>query len=196
MLHPFYLIVDDPQWISRLAPAGLKLVQLRIKNKSGDALMQSLRQGLTVARNEGITLVINDHWQLAIDLKAEWLHLGQEDLEDADLKALRRAGVRIGISTHTLDELDRALSFEPDYIAIGPVFPARGKQVDYPSLGASGIAKWRQKVTCPLVAIGGIRLEQATELRAAGADSLCVITDVLADVDPAARCRAWINATL
>lgn len=195
MLAPFYLIIDDPAWLSRLQPSGLKLAQLRLKNKQGQELRDTLKAGIDLARANDMTLVINDHWQEAIDLKADWVHVGQEDLETTDLPALRRAGVRIGISTHTQDELERALYCNPDYVAAGPVYTARGKQVDYPSLGLEGVMRWRQQVTCPLVVIGGIRLEQAAELRRAGADTLCVITDVLAHEDPLKRCSDWIRKT-
>ncbi|MFD1696872.1 thiamine phosphate synthase [Roseibium aestuarii] len=195
MLDPFYLIVDHPRWLETLAPAGLKLAQLRVKNMAPDDLRTTLAEGLSVAGRLGITLVINDHWELARDLGAQWVHLGQEDLAETDLPALRRAGLRLGVSTHTPEELDLALAASPDYVAIGPVFPARGKVVDYPPLGEEGIRLWRARVSCPLVAIGGLRLEQAPALRRAGADSLCVITDVLQNPDPQARCAAWIRAT-
>ncbi|WP_417671467.1 thiamine phosphate synthase [Roseibium sp.] len=195
MLERFYQIVDSPDWLTRLCPQGLRLAQLRIKDKSHGDLESLTSRALQIARAHQCTLVINDHWQTAIELGAEWVHLGQEDLDVADVKAIRKAGLKLGISTHTEAELDRAQAHDPDYIALGPIFPARGKQVDYAPQGLDRIAQWKTRISCPLVAIGGIRLEQAAEIYTAGADSICVITDVLADADPEARCRAWLQAS-
>nr|WP_246476088.1 thiamine phosphate synthase [Roseibium litorale] len=180
--------------MDRLCPEGLRFAQLRIKEPDG-TLPQAVARTLEKARAYNCTLVINDHWQAAIDSGADWLHLGQEDLDTADIKAIRKSGLKLGISTHTPEELDRALGFEPDYIALGPIFPPRGKIVDYAPQGISRVSDWKARINVPLVVIGGIRLEHAESLLEAGADSICVITDVLADPDPEARCRAWIAAT-
>lgn len=194
MLDRFYLIIDNLQWLARLCPEGLRFAQLRIKEPDG-SLPQTVEKALAMARAHDCTLVINDHWQAAIDAGADWLHLGQEDLETADLPAIRKAGLRLGISTHTPEELDRALGLDPDYVALGPIFPARGKSVNYAPQGLSRIPEWKARISVPLVTIGGIRLEQAQSIFEAGADSICVITDVLADPDPEARCRAWVAAS-
>ena len=193
VLAPFYQIIESSRWLERLCPQGLRLAQLRIKDKSIGDVQAMTAQALRTARSFGCTLVINDHWQTAIDLGAEWLHLGQEDLDTADLDTIRRAGIKLGISTHTPEELDRALRHDPDYIALGPIFPARGKRVDYAPQGISRISDWRKRISCPLVAIGGIRLEQAPEIYRAGADSICVITDVLQAPSPEERCLDWIR---
>ncbi|WP_289034153.1 thiamine phosphate synthase [uncultured Roseibium sp.] len=194
MLGRFYLIVDSHHWLERLCPQGLRLAQLRIKDKTPSELTDEISRSLAVARAQGCTLVINDHWQTAIDTGAEWLHLGQEDLDTVDIKAVRNAGLKLGLSTHTEEELDRALIYDPDYVALGPIFPARGKQVDYAPQGIARLGSWKARLSCPLIAIGGIRLEHADEIYAAGADSICVITDVLADADPEDRCRKWVEA--
>ncbi|MEJ8476726.1 thiamine phosphate synthase [Roseibium algae] len=195
MLAPFYLIVDDLQWLERLCPQGLRLAQLRIKHKSPSERLEAVSAALVTARAHSCTLVINDHWETAIETGADWLHLGQEDLDTADMVAIKRAGLKLGISTHTEAELDRALTFDPDYVALGPIFPARGKTVDYAPQGIARLTTWRERISCPLIAIGGIRLEHAAEIYAAGAHSICVITDVLNDADPENRCRDWIKAS-
>ncbi|SHM05762.1 thiamine-phosphate diphosphorylase [Roseibium suaedae] len=194
VLDRFYLIIDSPEWLDRLCPEGLRLAQLRIKEPD-ETLPDLVSRTLRTARKYGCTLVINDHWQAAIDAGADWLHLGQEDLDTADIKAIRKAGLKLGLSTHTPEELDRALTFDPDYVALGPIFPARGKVVDYAPQGIARLSSWKARINVPLIAIGGIRIEHAESLFEAGADSICVITDVLADADPEARCRAWIAAS-
>ncbi|ADZ70241.1 thiamine phosphate synthase [Polymorphum gilvum] len=194
MLDRFYLIVDSAEWLVRLLPAGLKLAQLRLKDKTPAEIEAEVRASLTLASTFGCQLVINDHWRTAIDAGAAWIHLGQEDLDGADLAAIRRAGLRLGISTHTEAELDRALGFDPDYVALGPIYEPGGKKVDFAPQGLARIGAWKARIACPLVAIGGLTLERAPAVYAAGADSLCVITDVLAAADPEGRCRAWLEA--
>lgn len=177
----------------RLCPVGLKLAQLRIKGKQPEKTTSLIHDGLKIAAHHGCTLVINDHWQEAIDAKAEWVHLGQEDLDITDIPALKQSGIKIGLSTHTPEELDRALEINPDYIALGPIFKPRGKSVDHAPQGLRQIANWKAHIKCPLIAIGGIRLEQAHKVFEAGADTVCVITDVLEDNVPEERCRAWLD---
>lgn len=193
-LDRFYLIVNSAAWIERLLPIGLRLVQLRVKDLPDSDIEAQISKSLTLCNQAGATLIVNDHWRLALRCGAAWVHLGQEDLDTADIAALKAAGIRIGISTHTPEELGRALALEPDYIALGPVYEARGKTVDYPTQGLEGIRTWRKRVTCPLVAIGGLTLETAPAAFAAGADSVCVITDVLAATNPEARLKAWLAA--
>lgn len=193
-LPPFYLIVDHPDWLERLCPVGLRLAQLRLKDLEAEEIRDHCAAALAIARQHGCLLVINDHWQAAIETGADWVHLGQEDLDTADLSALRRAGIKLGISTHTPEELDRALACDPDYVALGPIFEPRGKTVSHAPQGLARITEWKARISCPLVAIGGIRLEQAAGVYSAGADSICVITDVLNADDPEQRCGDWLSA--
>ncbi len=194
--HRFYPIVDNAQWLERLLPQGVKLVQLRIKNMSEDLLRQELNHALSLAKHYQAALVINDYWELAIELGADWLHLGQEDIADADVKTIRSAGIRLGISTHSDDELENALSYTPDYIALGPVFPTTTKQMPWKPQGAENVALWKQRVgDIPLCAIGGITLERAPAIYAAGADVIAVVSDVTADENPETRTRQWIELT-
>ena len=193
MLPRFYQIIDDPSWLDRLCPQGLAFAQIRIKDKAPDEVASLVEASVQKARKYNCILVVNDHWQTAIRSGAEWVHVGQEDLDTVDLDAIRKAKIRIGISTHTEEELDRALACGPDYVALGPIFSPRGKQVAFDPQGLAPLRLWKSKLKIPLIAIGGIRLEQALDVYAAGADTICVVTDVLDAPSPEQRCSAWIN---
>src|SRR3546814_3312385 len=126
----------------------------------------------------------------------DFVHLGQEDLDGADLAALRRAGVRLGVSTHDDAELERARSLEPDYLALGPVYPTILKKMKWAPQGLEKVSEWKRRVgAVPLVAIGGLTIERAPGVLAAGADILSVVTDITLNADPEARTRAWLAAT-
>ena len=122
-LDRFYPIFDHPDWLERMLPLGVKLVQMRIKDLPVDETRMALRRSKQLCDAAGAIMVVNDFWEMAIDLDCDWIHLGQEDLADADMAAIRRAGLKIGISTHDEAELDRALAEQPDYVALGPVYP-------------------------------------------------------------------------
>ena len=195
-IDPFYLIIDGMHWLDRLLPQGIKLVQLRMKNRPDVELREEIRRAKNLCARHSTTLVINDHWQLAIEEGCDFIHLGQEDLVDADVAAIRRAGCRLGISTHDPAELERALSIKPDYVALGPVFPTTLKQLDWAPQGIARVSEWKKYVgDLPLVAIGGLTLERARAILDAGADSAAVSTDVLGHADPEARSRAWVSTT-
>lgn len=191
-LPRFYPIFDSLAWLERALPLGVRLAQLRMKDRAPDTLREDIRGGLALARRHGATLVINDHWELALDEGAEWLHLGQEDLDTADLPAIRRAGLRLGISTHDRAELDRALALDPDYVALGPVYPTILKQMKWHQQGLERVAEWKRLIgTIPLCAIGGMTVERAPGAFDAGADIVSVVTDITLNPDPEARIRAW-----
>ncbi|MRG90814.1 thiamine phosphate synthase [Polyangium spumosum] len=194
MLDRFYLIVDGARWLDRLLPLGLGLVQLRVKGLDEAARRAEIAASIQKCRASGATLVVNDFWRDAIDLGAAWVHLGQEDLAGADLVAIRRAGVKLGISTHSHEELDAALAADPDYVALGPVYPTTLKVMPWAPQGLDRIGEWKRITKRPLVAIGGITLERAPGVARAGADSIAVISDVLSHPDPEARCKAWLDA--
>lgn len=195
-LDPFYPVVDSAGWVQRLLPLGVKLVQLRIKDAPEARLRAEIGNALAACRTHAAQLVVNDHWQLALDAGADFVHLGQEDLEDADLPALRRRGVRLGISTHDEAELVRALALAPDYIALGPVYPTTLKQMPWAPQGLPRIGEWKAKIgTLPLVAIGGITLERAQGCFDAGADAVALVSDITRHPEPDARTVAWLQDT-
>lgn len=196
ILPRFYPIFDSAAWIARAVPLGVRLVQLRMKDATDAALRAEVQTALDLCRKHGATLVVNDHWQLAIDLGADWLHLGQEDLNTADLGAIRRAGLKLGVSTHDRAELDRALALTPDYIALGPVYPTILKKMKWTEQGLDKLTEWKGLVgDIPLCAIGGMSVARAAGAFAAGADTVAAVTDITLNADPYARITQWLEAT-
>jgi thiamine-phosphate pyrophosphorylase len=195
-LDPFYPVVPDSGWVARLVPVGTRLVQLRIKNKADAELRRQVREAKAVCARHGAQLIVNDYWQMAIDEGCDFVHLGQEDLVDADVAALRRAGIRIGVSTHDHAELEKGLSVDPDYVALGPIWPTQLKQMPWQPQGTERLGEWKRLIGGrALVAIGGLTLERALLCLAAGADSAAVVGDIVNHPDPPAQARAWIAAT-
>lgn len=196
MLDPFYLIVDSAAWVERLAPAGVKLVQLRIKDQPEDFIHREIAAAKATCAAFGVQLVVNDYWRAAIALGCDYIHLGQEDLDTADLPAIRRAGIRVGISTHDDAELDRGLSIAPDYVALGPIYPTILKTMRFGPQGLDKLGLWKRRIgAVPLIGIGGVSLERAPGVLEAGADVAAVVTDITLAGDPEARARAWVAAT-
>ena len=196
MLDRFYPVVPNSDWVARLVPAGTRLVQLRIKDKSQDELRRQVRDARDVCAKHGADLIVNDHWKIAIDEKCNWVHLGQEDLVDADVKAIRRAGLKLGVSTHDHAELENGLAADPDYVALGPIWPTALKKMPWAPQGLDRLREWKKLIgNRPLVAIGGLTLERALLCLKAGADSAAVVGDIVNNADPVAQARAWIAAT-
>ena len=194
-LDPFYPILPDAAWVARIAGQGAKFIQLRVKQAEPAAIKTEIARALAVASAQGCQLVVNDYWREAIDLGADFVHLGQGDLAGADLDTIRSAGIKLGISTHSLAELDAALAAEPDYVALGPIYQTKLKVMPWQPQGLARIGEWRARIACPVVAIGGITLERAPEVLAAGATSAAVVTDIVMNDDPERRTRDWIAAT-
>ncbi|MCR8826591.1 thiamine phosphate synthase [Pseudosulfitobacter koreensis] len=195
-LDRFYPIFDSPEWLERTLPLGVKLVQLRIKDRPEDEVRPMVAQAQALCRHHGAVLVVNDHWRLAIEHGCDWVHLGQEDLDEADLPAIRRAGINVGISTHDHAELDRALSLGPDYVALGPVYPTILKQMKWQQQGLARVTEWKRLIgDLPLVAIGGMSVARAAGAFQAGADIVSAVTDITLNTDPEARVRDWIEVT-
>ena len=189
MLDPFYLIVDSSQWLDRLLPLGVKLVQLRAKDLSAAQARREIAAAKALCAEHKAQLVVNDYWQAALDLGCDYVHLGQEDLE--------RAGVKLGLSTHNEAELSHALRFAPDYVALGPIYPTILKKMPWAPQGLDRITLWKQNIgSVPLVAIGGFNVERAAGAFAAGADSVAVVTDVTLDAAPEQRVRQWLAQTM
>ncbi|TIM32559.1 MAG: thiamine phosphate synthase [Mesorhizobium sp.] len=195
-LDPFYLIVDSAAWIERLAPLGVRLMQLRVKNLAEAALRAEIRKAKALCARYKCQLIINDFWRLAIEEDCDFIHLGQEDLQAADLTRIRAAGLRLGLSTHDHLELETALAARPDYIALGPVYPTILKQMKWAPQGLERLGEWKRRIApTPLVAIGGLNPDRLEGVFDAGADSAAVVTDITLDADPEARTRDWIEKT-
>ncbi len=190
----FYPVVGDLAWVERLTKLGVGTVQLRAKDLDDGQALQIVSDALAITRGTPTKLVVNDYWRAAIVAGAEHLHLGQEDLADADLAEVRKAKLTLGISTHDDDELAVALKAKPDYVALGPIFFTTLKSMRFAPQGVPKITEWKKRVgNIPLVAIGGIKFEHAAEIFAAGADSIAVVSDVTQHADPDARVRQWLG---
>ncbi|MFL5179960.1 MAG: thiamine phosphate synthase [Microvirga sp.] len=189
----FYPIVDSLAWIERLTQLGVRTVQLRAKDLSHDDALRLVREALAVTAGASTALVVNDYWQVAIEAGARHVHLGQEDLAEADMGAIRRAGLTLGLSTHDDAELETALRQKPDYVALGPIYPTTLKAMRFAPQGLERIGEWKRRIgKIPLVAIGGITLERAPGVFAAGADAIAVVSDVTQNPDPDGRVRDWL----
>ncbi|MEM8571843.1 MAG: thiamine phosphate synthase [Pseudomonadota bacterium] len=192
----FYPIFDSAAWFTRALPLGVRFAQIRIKSQPEEQTRVEIREALELCAEFDAMLVVNDHWEIAIEEGASFVHLGQEDLDDADVGAIRNAGLKLGVSTHDETELERALTLAPDYIALGPVYPTRLKKMRWYEQGLARVQEWKEAIDpIPLCAIGGLSVERAPGVIAAGADILSVVTDITLNADPEARIRAWIAAT-
>ena len=190
----FYPVVDSVAWVARLAALGVGTIQLRAKDLNDSQALQLISDALAAIKGTPTELVVNDYWRAAIVAGARHLHLGQEDLAEADVGAIREAGLTLGLSTHDDAELDTALRAEPDYIALGPIFPTTLKSMRFAPQGIPKITEWKKRIgNIPLVAIGGIKFEQAAAIFAAGADSIAVVSDITQNADPDARVRQWLG---
>lgn len=193
-LDAFYPIVPDAAWVARIVPLGVKTLQLRVKDAAMAEVRRQISESLAIARRHACQLIVNDYWQEAIDAGADYIHLGQEDLAAADLAAIRSAGLRLGISTHSEEELETALAAGPDYVALGPIFETKLKAMQWAPQGLARVGAWKRRIgSLPLVAIGGITPERAIDVVAAGADSVAVITDFMTAQDPEKRIGIWVD---
>lgn len=187
----FYTIINDIAWLKKLLTWQVSSFQLRIKSVQDKT--QCYKKAIELTKNKDCQLFINDDWQSAIDLKAYGVHLGQEDLMNADLSAIREAGLRLGISTHSLSELAVAKAVQPSYIALGPIFQTTTKPMTFAPQGYEGLSLWRKLVDTELVAIGGITLQNVNSILAHGADSTAVVGAVLRASDPKAICQQFLT---
>ncbi len=195
MLDRFYPIFDDVSWLERMLPLGVKLAQLRVKN-APETIEKQVSHAKKLCQSAGAVLIVNDYWQVAIDQGCDWVHLGQEDLDTADVPAIRKAGLKLGISTHDDDELDRALALDPDYVALGPIYPTILKKMKWHQQGVEKLTAWKARIgAIPLVAIGGMSVERAKGAFDAGADIVSVVTDITLNEDPENRVREWLEVT-
>jgi len=192
-LDVFYPIVPDCDWLRRIVPLGVRTVQLRAKDMSEEELRRQIGEALEICAAHNCQLIVNDFWQLAIAAGADFIHLGQEDLADADIEAIKGAGLKLGVSTHSHEELDVALSVNPDYIALGPVYETLLKKMPWKPQGLERVSDWKQKTgDLPLVGIAGITIDRADGVLAAGAQSVAVITDFFVHAEPERRIEQWL----
>lgn len=193
-LDVFYPIVPDFAWLARLVPLGVRTIQLRLKDAPPERVRREIAASMELCAEHGCQLIVNDYWRESIELGADYVHLGQEDLAEADLGAIEAKGLRLGISTHSDEELRTALAAEPTYVALGPIFETKLKVMRWGPQGLDRVGEWKAKIgRVPLVAIGGITPERADAVLAAGADSVAVITDFFTHPDPALRVRQWLR---
>ena len=195
-LDPFYPIFDSADWLERMLPLGVKLVQLRVKDRPETEVAREIARAKTLCAAADCVLVVNDYWKIAIAEGCDFIHLGQEDLDEADLGAIRKAGLKLGISSHDEPELERALAAKPDYVALGPVYPTILKRMRFGPQGLERLGEWKRRIAdLPLVGIGGISLERAPGVFEAGADIVAAVTDITLNADPEGRLKAWVAAT-
>jgi hydroxymethylpyrimidine kinase/phosphomethylpyrimidine kinase/thiamine-phosphate diphosphorylase len=192
-----YAIVDSSDWVARVLADGVKLVQLRIKDAPPDALVREIRGAIAIARAAGATLIVNDHWELALELRADGVHLGQDDLEHADIDALHHAGLLLGISTHSYWEVCRARALRPSYVACGPIHATAIKQMPWIPQGDANLAYWCALLSdTPVVAIGGMDAARARDAMRAGAWAVAVVGAITRSDDPHAAIAALRDATV
>jgi len=182
-----YAIVDSSDWVARVVADGVRLVQLRIKDASGDLLAREIHAAVAIARAAGATLFVNDHWELALELGAHGVHLGQDDLDGADIDALHHAGLLLGISTHSYWEVCRARALRPSYIACGPIHATTLKQMPWIPQGEANLAYWCNLLAgTPVVAIGGMDAPRARAEMQAGAWAVAAVGAITRSADPRA----------
>lgn len=180
-----YAIVDSAERVRQVLAAGIRTAQLRIKTPARpeahwyESLRSEIQNSVAIAAAADAELFINDHWQLAAELGARGVHLGQEDLlalGDAGRSALQATGMAIGISSHSLWELCRARTLQPRYIACGPVWPTLTKAMPWRAQGLDNLSWWCRMAQAPVVAIGGILgPDQVFDAARCGADGICIV---------------------
>ncbi|EPC4303077.1 thiamine phosphate synthase [Cronobacter sakazakii] len=174
-----YPVVDSVEWVTRLLDAGVRTLQLRIKDKTEAEAEADVAAAIALGQRYHARLFINDYWRLAIKHQAYGVHLGQEDLQTADPDAIRRAGLRLGVSTHDDMEIDVALAVRPSYIALGHVFPTQTKQMPSAPQGLAQLTAHVKRLgDYPTVAIGGISLERAPAVLETGVGSIAVVSAI------------------
>lgn len=184
-----YPVVDSADWIERLLPLGISTIQLRIKDRPPAHIEAEIQRAVTVSRRHGARLFVNDYWQAAIRCGAYGVHLGQEDLDSADLGAIAAAGLRLGISNHSYYEIARAHGCRPSYMALGPIFPTTTKAMKFADQGVAQLRLWAELLhpVYTLTAIGGINRERTPAVLAAGVGSCAMVSAITGAADVGAE---------
>jgi thiamine-phosphate pyrophosphorylase len=194
-VYGFYPIVDTAERVEWLLDLGVRTVQIRNKTLSGNALRDELGRAVAAGERADAQVVVNDYAEDALAVGARFLHLGQTDLEDVDVDALLEAGIGLGISSHSPGERDRALDLSPSYIALGPLYETTLKRMKFAPQGLERLQHWKMRAQdVPVVGIGGVSLERAPDVLAAGADSIAVVSDLDRDGPDGAEARVagWL----
>ena len=175
-----YAVVDSAEWVEKMVAEAVPTIQLRLKSGTADELETAIVRARDAVRGSTSRLFINDHWALAIKHGVYGVHLGQEDLDTADLSAIAAAGLRLGVSTHSYAEIARAHGVRPSYIAIGPIYPTTTKVMRFEQQGLDRLARWVHllKPGYVLTAIGGISVARAPGVLATGVGSVAVVSAI------------------
>lgn len=188
----FYPIAGTADEVAAVVKAGARFVQLRVKSSDRAYLSSEVRMALKICTSVGATLVVNDHWEIALEEGAEYIHLGQEDMLSADIPYIHKAGVKLGISTHDHTELENARAVNPTYIALGPVWETTLKVMPWAPQGIERVKEWRRLIDpIPLVAIGGITAERGLLCLEAGAAAISAVSDIFRNGDISSRIHYW-----
>lgn len=189
-----YPVVETVEWIERLLEFGVRTIQLRIKDRQEDDVEQQIIDAIALGKRYNARLFINDYWRLAIKHQAYGVHLGQEDLDIADLDAIHAAGLRLGLSTHDDAELDRALAVKPSYIALGHIYPTQTKDMPSSPQGVIELTRHIQRLQgISTVAIGGISIDRVPEVLATGVGSIAVVSAITKADDWKAATRKLLD---
>ena len=192
--HKFYPILDSSNLLSNAVILGVKFVQLRLKNVSIKKIEEEIFLSKKICLQNNAQLIVNDYWEEALKQGCDFVHLGQEDLLDADISYLKKKKIKIGVSTHDEEELDKALSINPEYIALGPIWETKLKKMKWKPQGLSRLKIWKKKIgRTPLVAIGGLNIERAKSALKSGADIVSVVTDITLSEDPKKSIIRWLD---
>jgi len=182
--------------VEELIKGGANFIQLREKRLSPRDFYESAERTIATARQNSVRIIINDRVDIALALKADGVHLGQGDLPPEYARQILGPDAIIGFSTHSAQQAIEALRLPVDYIAIGPIFATRTKENPEPSLGINGLKNIREAIgDFPLVAIGGITVENIGDVFKAGADSAAIISDLVADPAKIARKMRQLSAS-
>ena len=173
-----YPVVDSSAWVEKLLPQGVKCIQLRIKNSPQTRVVAEIKRSVLLANQYAATLFVNDYWQLAIRLGAQGIHLGQEDLQGADIEQIQRSGLYLGVSTHCYYEVATAHALNPSYIACGPIYATTSKEMSFQPQGIQQLQRWRRTLHYPLVAIGGITSARLPEVLKTGVEGIALISAI------------------
>lgn len=187
-----YPIVDSLSWLEKLIGYGVKTLQLRIKNK--ETLDDEIKEAIKLAKKTNTLLFINDHWEQALRYQAQGIHLGQSDLDTADIKAIHEGDLYLGLSAYNKEEIQRALLYSPSYLGFGPIFETSSKSLNVAAKGIDELKYWKQKLNLPLVAIGGIQLEQIHDVLSTGVDGIALISAITKAKDPELATRTLLGS--